>query len=183
MKTCGARSAKEWRAWLQSHHKSDKEVWLIFHKQHTGQPSVEYDAAVSEALCFGWVDSLIKRIDDDRYARKFTPRKADSVWSDSNRRRYEELRAQGRLEAAGTARPPTGRRPERRPAPPSRVPAYFLAGLKKHPAAARAFDALAPSHRRRYVMWVDTAKQEDTKARRLKEAVRMLSSARKLGLK
>ena len=64
-----------------THHASESEVWLIFHKQHTGKPSVAYKDAVDEALCYGWIDSLIKRIDDDRYARKFTPRKADSNWS------------------------------------------------------------------------------------------------------
>ncbi|HKP29292.1 MAG TPA: hypothetical protein VJU15_07805, partial [Gemmatimonadales bacterium] len=91
MKTLLVQTPKEWRAWLQKHHASEAEIWLVFHKQHTGVPSIEYQDALDEALCHGWIDSLIKRIDDDRFARKFTPRKPDSRWSEVNRKRYAEL--------------------------------------------------------------------------------------------
>src|SRR5256885_11535625 len=114
MKKVSLETAADWRRWLAAHHASDTEVWLVFHKRHTGRKSIEYDDSVDQALCYGWIDSLIKRIDDDRYARKFTPRKANSVWSDSNRRRYAELEKRGLLAAAGRARAPTNRRPELR---------------------------------------------------------------------
>src|SRR5262245_28901896 len=104
LKTLDVPSAEAWRQWLVEHHRSESEVWLVFHKVRTGRPTIAYQDAVEEALCFGWVDSLIKRIDDARYARKFTPRKADSRWSTSNRRRYAKLRAERRLEAAGRDR-------------------------------------------------------------------------------
>src|SRR5713101_7800533 len=97
MKTIDARTLPRWRAWLAAHHASETEIWLICHKQHTGRPSVDYLDALDEALCFGWIDSLIKRIDDDRYARKFTPRKPGSKWSAINRKRYADLEAAGRL--------------------------------------------------------------------------------------
>src|SRR5215467_12808594 len=97
MKSVDARTPDQWRKWLTDHHDSESEVWLVFHKRHTGSRSIDYGDAVDEALCFGWVDSLIKRLDDARYARKFTPRKADSRWSDSNRERYARLKAAGRL--------------------------------------------------------------------------------------
>jgi len=87
MKTFVARTAEDWRAWLDAHHASESEVWLVFYKQHTGIAAVTYEDSVDEALCFGWVDSLIKRLDDARYARKFTPRRAQSQWSASNRHR------------------------------------------------------------------------------------------------
>jgi len=77
MKTLLARTPAQWRAWLARHHASESEVWLIFYKQHTGVASIDYQDALDEALCFGWVDSLVKRVDDRRYARKFTPRRAD----------------------------------------------------------------------------------------------------------
>jgi uncharacterized protein YdeI (YjbR/CyaY-like superfamily) len=85
LKTFDAESRAHWRNWLGTHHDSESEIWLVFYKRQTGRASVSYDDAVAEALCFGWIDSLIKRIDDARYARKFTPRKPGSKWSTSNR--------------------------------------------------------------------------------------------------
>ena len=88
---------KDWRDWLKKHYKTEKEIWLVYYKKATGKPRIEYNDAVEEALCFGWIDSLIKRLDDDRYARKFTPRKPDSRWSTINRRRYARVAARGLL--------------------------------------------------------------------------------------
>ena len=107
LKTLDVQSCEEWRQWLAEHHDSESEVWLVFHKRETGRPSIAYDDAVDEALCFGWIDSLIKRLDDDRYARRFTPRKTHSKWSTSNRKRYAQLKASGRLTPAGLNRAPT----------------------------------------------------------------------------
>ena len=121
MKTLRVQSVDQWRDWLDEHHASESEVWLVFYKRHTGVASIDYKDALDEALCFGWVDSLVKRLDDRRYARKFTPRRADSRWSDVNRKRYAELKAGGRLRPAGIKRPPTdrgyGARPPRLPMP------------------------------------------------------------------
>jgi len=185
MKTFLARSADQWRQWLTEHHDSESEVWLIFHKLDTGVTSIDYKDALDEALCFGWVDSLVKRLDERRYARKFTPRKADSRWSTINRKRYAALKAAGRLKPSGINRAPTDRNSERPPRfkMPSTLPAYIQTALRKHPAALRTFEALAPSHRRRYVGWIETAKLEETKARRLKEAIRLLAAGKALGLK
>ena len=97
MKTLHVRTLHEWRRWLTKHHASVPELWLVFYKQHTGVASIDYKDALDEALCFGWVDSLVKRLDDRRFARKFTPRRADSRWSEVNRKRYGELKAAGRL--------------------------------------------------------------------------------------
>ncbi len=82
MKRLDLRNPEQWRKWLADHHDSESEVWLVFHKCHTGQETIGYEDAVDQALCFGWGDSLIKRLDEARYARKFTPRKPDSRWSD-----------------------------------------------------------------------------------------------------
>ena len=186
MKTLRVQSVDQWRDWLDEHHASESEVWLIFYKLHTGVGSIAYLDALDEALCFGWVDSLVKRLDESRYARKFTPRKADSRWSTINRKRYAALKAAGRLKPSGINRPPTDRsygpRPTRLPLP-SRLPPYIKAALRDHPAARRTFEALAPSHRRRYLAWIESAKREETKLRRLKEAIRLLASGKELGLK
>src|SRR6185369_17091985 len=109
MKTFTARTPSQWRTWLDTHHDSTSEVWLVIYKRHTGQPTIAIADAVDEALCFGWIDSLVKRLDDDRYAVKFTPRKASSKWSAINRKRYARLKAGGRLHTAGIRRAPTDR--------------------------------------------------------------------------
>jgi uncharacterized protein YdeI (YjbR/CyaY-like superfamily) len=186
MKTFVARSADQWRKWLDEHHDSESEVWLVFHKLHTGVASIAYLDALDEALCFGWVDSLVKRLDDARYARKFTPRKADSRWSAINQKRYAALKAGGRLMHGGIARAPTGRGDAARPPRfqmPATIPRHIQAALKRHPAAKRTFEGLAPSHRRRYIGWIESAKRAETKARRLEEAIRLLSLGQPLGLK
>src|SRR6266568_664668 len=109
MKTFSPKTIDQWRQWLADHNDSESEVWLVFHKVHTGVASIDYKDALDEALCFGWVDSLVKRLDEQRYARKFTPRRADSRWSNVNRTRYAALKASGRLKPAGINRAPTDR--------------------------------------------------------------------------
>ena len=186
MKTLLVRTPDQWRDWLTGHHASQSEVWLIFHKQHTGVATIDYKDALDEALCFGWVDSLVKRIDDRRFARKFTPRRADSRWSTVNRKRYAELKACGRLKPPGIARPPTSRGSAPKPSRislPSKLPEYIQAALKKHPKALGHFESLSPSHARRYFAWIESAKREETKLRRLAEAIRLLASGKALGLK
>jgi uncharacterized protein YdeI (YjbR/CyaY-like superfamily) len=182
MRTVGVRTRAAWRAWLAKHHATVSEVWLVFHKIHTGRRSMDYEAAVEEALCFGWVDSLIKRLDEDRYARKFTPRKADSAWSPANRRRYARMKAAGRLAAAGMKRPPTARDPYAELPDVSTVPADVIRALKAAPNGWASFQRLAPSHRRRYLLWIGTAKREDTRQRRIAGMVRLLLQGKALGL-
>lgn len=180
MKTFDARTRERWRSWLAKHHASESEVWLIFHKLHTGKPSVAYNDSVDEALCYGWIDSLIKRLDDDRYARKFTPRKADSNWSSANIKRYAALKAANRLAAPGLERSPDGR-PVVDMARPGHVPAYIEQGIRKNARAWKFFENLAPSYRRLYVTWIDSAKRDDTKQSRLRQAIEMMNMGRKPG--
>ncbi|MGH9639446.1 MAG: YdeI/OmpD-associated family protein, partial [Bryobacteraceae bacterium] len=101
------RNCRQWRKWLQKHHAASPGVWLVFHKEHTGVECIAYDDSVREALCFGWIDSLIKRLDEGRYARKFTPRQPASKWSAISRQRWAELNAAGLLTPAGHAAAPT----------------------------------------------------------------------------
>jgi uncharacterized protein YdeI (YjbR/CyaY-like superfamily) len=182
-RTLDVRTREDWRKWLADHHASELEVWLIYHKQHTGVPSVDYMDSVDEALCFGWIDSLIRRIDEERYARKFTPRKPDSKWSTTNRKRYAELKAGGRLMRAGLDRPPTHRSGDAPRPSIATLPPYIQEALGKNPAAWKFFQTLAPSYRRLYVAWIDSAKQHETKVRRLQQATGLLAQGKKLGLK
>ena len=186
VKTLLVKTLKEWRAWLGKHHASEPEIWLVFHKQHTGIPSIEYQDALDEALCHGWVDSLIKRLDDDRFARKFTPRKSTSRWSDVNRKRYAELKALGRLKPPGIARAPgaKGSAPKpKRVELPARLPSYIQVALRKNPAARRSYERLSPAHQRRYFAWIASAKRAETRLKRLEAAIHMLEKGEQLGLK
>jgi uncharacterized protein YdeI (YjbR/CyaY-like superfamily) len=167
---------------LQAHHASSPGIWLVFHKEHTGVTSIPYDDSVREALCFGWIDSLIKRLDDDRYARKFTPRKPTSKWSDSNRKRWADLNAAGLLTPAGLVAAPT----DDRYAPPRALPElpdYIAKAIKTNPKAWAFFQTLAPGYRRRFVGWIDYAKRPETREARLRETIALLAAGKKLGLK
>jgi uncharacterized protein YdeI (YjbR/CyaY-like superfamily) len=182
--TLAVRKRSEWRAWLERNHASATEIWVVFHKRHSRAASVAYEAAVEEALCFGWIDSLVRRLDDDRYARKFTPRTAESRWSALNRRRYAIVAARGLLSDAGRARAPTARlgaAPQRRKNVP--LPKYIERALRAQGRAWPHFEQLAPSYRRAYVGWIDSAKRDETKQRRLREAVQRLARGEKLPLK
>jgi uncharacterized protein YdeI (YjbR/CyaY-like superfamily) len=97
-------SVEEWRSWLQANHAVQNEVWLIFYKKHTGISGVTFEEATEEALCFGWVDSIMKRIDDEKYALRYTPRRKGSVWSEGNKKRVAKLIEQGRMTEAGLAK-------------------------------------------------------------------------------
>ena len=175
------RHPQQWRAWLDGHHDTSPGVWVVFLKGPAAKTSVSYEDAVREALCFGWIDSLVKRLDDERYARKFTPRKPGSAWSDSNRRRWAELDAAGLLAPAGRAAAPADK--SSAPPPIPELPDDIAGALQAHPEAWRSFQQLAPSHRRRYVAWIHTAKRPQTRVKRVLEAIGMLARGEKLGLK
>jgi uncharacterized protein YdeI (YjbR/CyaY-like superfamily) len=180
--TLEVRSRQQWRTWLAQHHTSSPGVWLVFYKAHTGVKSVPYEDVVREALCFGWIDSLIKRLDDDRYAFKVTPRQPTSKWSDINRKRWADLKAAGLLAPAGLAAPPTSNAYAPKPAIPD-LPLYFAKALKTNAKAWKFFQSLAPTYRRHFVAWIHTAKRPETREKRIRESIRLLAAGKKLGLK
>jgi uncharacterized protein YdeI (YjbR/CyaY-like superfamily) len=177
-----ARDRRQWRTWLGKNHASSPGVWLAYYKGPSAVKSISYEDSLQEALCFGWIDSLIKRLDEDRYARKFTPRKPDSKWSETNRKLWAQLKAEGSLAPAGLAAAPTENRYPPRPEVPE-MPHYLAQALQANPRASSFFQTLAPSDRRPFVLWVHTAKREETREKRLREAIRLLASGQKLGLK
>ena len=180
--TLDLRSRSRWRAWLAKHHASSPGIWLVFYKAHTGVKSIRYEDAVREALCFGWIDSLVRRLDEDRFALKVTPRKPTSKWSDSNRKRWAELKAAGLLASAGLAVAPTTNTYGPRPKIPE-LPAYIAKALKANSTAWNFFQTLAPTYRRDFVVWIHTAKRLETRDRRMRESIRLLAAGKKLGLK
>jgi uncharacterized protein YdeI (YjbR/CyaY-like superfamily) len=180
--TLEVASRRQWRAWLTKNHASSPGVWLVFYKAHTGIKSIPYEEMVREALCFGWIDSLVKRLDDERYALKVTPRKPTSKWSDLNRNRWLELQAAGLLTSAGLAAAPTNNTYAPRPVIPE-LPAYIAKALKANARAWKFFRQLAPTYRRDFVMWIHIAKRPETRARRIRESLSLLAAGKKLGLK
>jgi uncharacterized protein YdeI (YjbR/CyaY-like superfamily) len=175
-------SRRQWRSWLTKHHKSSPGVWLVFYKAHTGEKSIAYEDMIREALCFGWIDSLIKRLDDDRFLLKVTPRKPTSKWSDINRKRWAALKAGGLLTAAGLAAAPTKNTYAPRPIIPE-LPNYIAKALKENSKAWDFFQSLAPTYRRNFVVWIDIAKRPETRAKRIRESISLLAAGKKLGLK
>jgi uncharacterized protein YdeI (YjbR/CyaY-like superfamily) len=187
-KTVHVTDREAWRAWLRENHDKEKEIWLIFYKKHTGKPRVAYNDAVEEALCFGWIDSIVKRIDDETYAQKFTPRKAKSKWSEHNKRRVVKMIQEGRMTGTGLALVEAAQESgawERviQPYKADITPPGLKDELSAHPLAWENFNRLAPSQQRQYIGWITTAKKEQTRQKRLRVAIAMLAQNRKLGMK
>jgi uncharacterized protein YdeI (YjbR/CyaY-like superfamily) len=182
LSTLDIRTRKEWRSWLAKHHASSPGVWLVFHKTHTGVKSMAYEDFVREALCFGWIDSLVKRLDANRYAIKCTPRQPTSKWSPINRHRWRELKEAGLLMPAGLGSQPTGNSYAAKPKIPE-LPAYLVKALKAEPKAWAFFQALAPTYRRHFVVWIHIAKRAETREKRIAESIALLAEGKKLGLK
>jgi uncharacterized protein YdeI (YjbR/CyaY-like superfamily) len=188
-KTLYVTNRDEWRDWLKNHHASEREVWLIYHKKDSGQPRIPYDDAVEEALCFGWIDSLVKRIDDQKFAQKFTPRKNHTKWSASNKRRVRKLIREKRMTKVGLAKidpailEEKSETEQKQNMGNSALPQIFKRALNASPKAREYFEKLAPSYRRLYIAWVMAGKKEETRQRRLREAVSLLEQNKKLGLK
>ena len=180
--TLEVHGRQQWRAWLTTHHASSSGVWLVFYKQHTGRKSMPLEDAAREALCFGWIDSLVKRLDDDRYAVKVTPRRPTSKWSDINRQRWKELKAAGLLTPAGLAAAPTANTYGPRPVIPE-LPSYVAKAIRANAAAWKFFRTLSPRNRRDFVVWIHMAKRPETRDKRIRESLALLAAGEKLGLK
>jgi len=183
-------SRDAWRLWLSQNHEIETEIWVVFYKVHTGKARISYEETVQEALCFGWIDSLIKRIDDESYARKYTPRRSGSVWSATNKRRVRVMIAAGMMTAAGQwfidEAKESGEwdKKRTRPSMPTdTLPDELLKALAVHPAASKTFHSLVPTHQKQYILWIGTAKRPETRQRRTIEAVERLERGEQLGLK
>jgi len=176
----------QWRAWLAKNHKTEKKVWLIYFKKHARKASIAYEDSVEEALCFGWIDSLIRRLDDDQYTRLFTPRIDHKNWSEMNKKRIAKLIQEGRMTAAGLAKASYLIEDNHAAAKKGRsltVPDYMRQALLANKRALKNFNNLAPSYQRHYIGWITSAKKEETRQKRLAEAIGLLTRNLKLGLK
>ena len=178
-------SPKEFRAWLDEHHETETEVFVGYWKRATGKPSLTWSQAVDEALCYGWIDGVLRGIDDQRHIQRFTPRKPASNWSTVNVAKVDQLRAEGRMRPAGEAA--FARRREER----SGVYSYeqrdkaALEPAQEERFRANApawefFSACPPSYRKMATWWVVSAKRPETRERRLDTLIEDSAAGRRL---
>lgn len=181
------KSRGAWRDWLAKHHADKAEVWLVFYKRHTGKPSLTYEDAVEEALCFGWIDGVRRKVDEDRYMHRFSPRQPGSRWSALNRTRVARMEAKGLMTPAGRSAVEAARRSgkwdETVEAVDMTMPPEFEERLRQDKQAAQFFDSLAASYRRQFIGWINAARRPDTRQRRLDETMALLRRGEKLGLR
>jgi uncharacterized protein YdeI (YjbR/CyaY-like superfamily) len=182
------RTLSEWTSWLEEHRETSSGVWLVFYRKDSGKPSLTYEEAIEEALSHGWIDSIIKKVDEECYLRKFTPRKDDSKWSDLNKKRVDKMIREKRMTSAGMAKVEIAKqngvwdKPEE-PRPQFEMHNEFQAALGRNPGALEFFDSLNKADRQQYIYWVASAKREETRQKRIKASLELLQKGQKLGLK
>jgi len=176
----------QWRAWLLAHHTRATGVQVVYPKKRSAVPGISYEEIVEEALCFGWIDGMLRRIDDESHMLRFTPRRPDSVWAASNKARVERLIAEGRMRPEGLAlveeakrRGEWDRADEREDV--STVPDDLAEALARDATAREAWERLAPSMKKQYLYWISEAKRSETRARRVAETVRRTREGRRPG--
>ena len=188
MKELYCKNREMWHEWLQKNGTTEHEIWLVFYKKGSGRPSLTYDEALDEALCFGWIDSIIKRIDNVKYVRKFNRRNAGSRWSARNKQRIAVLTEEDRITEAGyeviNAARQNGswEKQNQRPVVDG-MPEEFREALDKNEKARSYYESLASSHKKQYLLWIGTAKKKETRERRVKEALVLLEKNQQLGLR
>ena len=170
------RTRAQWRRWLTTHHATSGPVRVILRKKRSDVPGITYEEALEEALCFGWIDSRMDGLDEDRIRQRFSPRKPGGSWSASNKARVERLIAEGRMTEAGAAAIARAKRDGSWTVLDAvealEVPEDLAAALAADPAAAAGFDASSPSARKQALYRIASAKRPETRARRIEETVR-----------
>ena len=189
IKQLRVQSIQEWRKWLEKHHRKETGIWLIFRKKGKDPVPFDYPMALDEALCYGWIDSLVRTLDEKEYMRKFTPRKASSYWSELNKKKVAMLLEEGRMKPAGmevvAAAKENGMWDKKVPIPEINdgIPGALLHAFGEHPEARDSYFKMNRSHQREFNIWINMAKRSETLQKRVEESIRLLEKGEKLGLK
>lgn len=181
-KKCHASNREGWRKWLEKNHSKKKLVWLIKHKRHTGKPALSHKESMEEAICFGWIDTIVKRIDENTFARCFVKRTDKSRWSNATLGYAKDMIKKGLMTEAGLKRYKEGlKKPTIDHGLPKnpKTPKELKEALAKHKKAKAFFESLAPSYRRYFIWWLVKAKREETKKKRLKQIVQKCKEGKK----
>lgn len=190
-KTTHPKTRRQWRRWLEENHATSQGVWMIYYKKGTGKSEFNMADAVEEALCFGWIDSTARKLDDERTMQKFTPRKPKSVWSKINKQRIEKLIEQKLMTPAGISKIEKAREngswnslnSSDFHAENNSLPDELKKALGKNKKALENFQTFPPGYRKRFLFWIDSAKTPRTKAARIKQTLLMAAANKKPGLK
>jgi uncharacterized protein YdeI (YjbR/CyaY-like superfamily) len=178
---------EKWRKWLEKNHSSSDGVWLVYYKKGSGKTSVSYEDAVEEALCFGWIDSKLKRVNEEYYIQSFTPRRKRSRWSKYNIERVKKLIENGLMTPAGLAEyqkalDNPGLVYENRMDGDPEVPADLMTELDRNSAAKENFLNFSASGRRIYISWLNDAKRPETRVNRIKKIVGLSEQNKRPGM-
>jgi uncharacterized protein YdeI (YjbR/CyaY-like superfamily) len=187
-------SRGSFRSWLEKNHHKSLGIWMIFYKKHVNIECIKYNEALEEALCFGWIDSIIKKVDDNQYLRKFTPRTNKSKWSELNKKIVLSLIEKGKMTEEGLKKIDVYLKSgkidwesndlkEDKRKKEFDVPDFILKEFAQNEPALTNFNNLTRTYQRHYILWITSAKREETILNRLKESIELLKENRKLGLK
>jgi uncharacterized protein YdeI (YjbR/CyaY-like superfamily) len=168
MKTLYVEERSKWRAWLKANCERAAEIWLVYYKEDTGRARIAYADAVEEAICFGWIDSKIKKLDEARFVQLFTPRQPKSKWSSINIERARRMIREGKMSASGLR---VFDRRNQTSEQPTKLPAPLREQFQKHEAAWENFQRFPPAYQRLSIGWVASAKKEETQIRRLRHLI------------
>jgi len=174
---------KAWRAWLAKHYKSEREIWLVYYRAGTGHARISYNDAVEEALCYGWIDSTAKKMDEQRYAQRFTPRRPGSNLSEMNKERLKKLVAQKKMTKAGLDAIAHVFSPEKYRTGDFTIAADILAALKADRCAWANFRKLPESYKRIRVGYLESQRRhgDDALQRSLRHFVKMTAAGKRIG--
>ena len=171
---------EEWRKWLEENHSSKKEIWVIIHKKKSGKEGLRYKEAVEEAICFGWIDSKMQSIDEIRFRQRFSPRKRNGIWSKNNKERAEKMIQIGKMKKAGFETVNEAKRNGKWNTAysskiPLIVPKDLSIALKEKELAGMKFNEFSNSTKLRYIYWVESARNNETRRKRIIEVVKKAS--------
>lgn len=177
------KSAKEWRKWLEKNHEREDAVWVIFYKKSAGQPGITWSEAVDEALCFGWIDSIKRKLDEERSIQFFSKRKPKSTWSKINKAKVEQLIAAGKMRPAGLVcidiAKGNGSWDVLNAVEELEVPKDLEQAFKRHKGAKLYFDGLSKSVKKMMLQWLALAKREETRQKRVEELASMAAEGKR----
>ncbi|MDB9373474.1 YdeI/OmpD-associated family protein [Nodularia sphaerocarpa] len=170
-----AKNRQKWREWLQENHQTSLGIWLIYYKVKSGKPSIKYSEAVKEALCFGWIDSKVKSLDEERYMQIFTRRKPRSVWSKLNKQYIAELIEQGLMTEAGITKISIAKQDgswnKLDAIEELIIPADLKQALAANQTANKYFDAFSKTSKKNILFWIESAKRPETRLKRIDQTI------------
>ena len=179
------KNRDEWRKWLEKNHRKEKEVWLVHYKKHVGKIGIQLEEAVEEALCFGWIDGKLRKVDKERFILRYSPRKANSVWSKLNRERVKRLIKAVKMTAAGLSIVEEAKKrgswnQAYTNLKRDRIPPDLRKALAEDKRALDNFQRFANSYRNMYIQWVKSATTGKTRRERIEKVVKQASQNKKL---